>query len=90
MQHTISFLKSEGIKDKNETIFQVNSVLHTIGYKMLGSNNLYTLRNNSIYEKTSRGLIKLIPKQIYEMEKIFQNTRLEGYNFTWMLLRSEI
>lgn len=90
MQHTISFLKSEGIKDKNETIFQVNSVLHMIGYKMLGSNNLYTLRNNSICEKTSRGLTKLISKQIFEMETILQNKRLEDYNFTQILLRSEI
>ncbi len=75
IQGAIDFLKSEGIKGKNEAVFLTNGVSHATGYRILRSSNPRTLKNDPTREETCRGHNR-------EMEKILENERLEGCSLT--------
>lgn len=83
----INFFESKSIKEKKNAVFQVNSVLCKIGYQILQSRNLHTLKNNSIYKEICGQKYVITPIQICEIEKILENEELEGHGLTWLQLR---
>ncbi len=89
IQGAIDFLKSEGIKGKNEAVFRANSVSHATGYRIIRSSNPRTLKNDPTREETRRGHSKITLEQFRKMEKIPENEGLEGRSLTWMPLGFE-
>lgn len=82
---TVDFLKSEGIKTKNEAIFHYNGVSCATRFRILRSSNPRTLKNDDIRKET-RGRKSLISfQETHEMEKLLENEGLEGRALTWGL-----
>ena len=84
IQGVINFLESESITGKKGAVFRASSVSRRIGYQILHSNKLYTLKNDL------SGLKRIISlEQICEMEKILENKGLKGWILTWSQVEFE-